>query len=82
MQRCSRSAHREAYTAWTKRQEGYPATAAAHDAVGSWIVEHGRARAAFHREVYHPSWATAGRGHDAPAVGLRERRRRSRRQRL
>ncbi|MFJ9696955.1 MerR family transcriptional regulator [Kitasatospora sp. NPDC101183] len=54
------AAHREAYTALTKRHEGYAAMAAAHDAVGAWLAERGHARSASNREVYHPNWATAG----------------------
>jgi len=52
-------AHREAYTAMTKRHEDYPAMAAAHDAVGAWLAEHGHVRSASNREVYYPNWATA-----------------------
>ncbi|SCE62036.1 MerR family transcriptional regulator [Streptomyces sp. OspMP-M43] len=52
-------AHREAYTALMKRQAGYSAMAAAHDAVGVWIAEHGYAVSASNREVYYPNWATA-----------------------
>ncbi|MFF8599422.1 MerR family transcriptional regulator [Streptomyces sp. NPDC015232] len=52
-------AHREAYTALTKRAGSHPAMAAAHDAVDAWLTARGCVRTASHREVYHPNWATA-----------------------
>ncbi|MFJ8441944.1 MerR family transcriptional regulator [Kitasatospora griseola] len=53
-------AHREAYLTRTKRQAGFAAMAAAHDAVGTWLTDHGHTRSAANREVYYPNWATAG----------------------
>ncbi|WP_217200598.1 MerR family transcriptional regulator [Streptomyces buecherae] len=52
-------AHREAYTALARRDTGYAAMAAAHDAVGAWLHARGHARGGPSREVYHPNWATA-----------------------
>ncbi|WP_406210605.1 MerR family transcriptional regulator [Kitasatospora sp. NBC_01560] len=63
-------AHREAYTALTKRQDGYPAMAAAHDAVGAWLAGHGHARGASNREVYYPNWATAEPGEHVADVAV------------
>ncbi|MFF0479229.1 MerR family transcriptional regulator [Streptomyces sp. NPDC004284] len=63
-------AHREAYTALTKRQEGHPAMAAAHDAVGAWLAGHGYARSGSHREVYYPNWATAEPGEHVADVAV------------
>ncbi|MGW7445159.1 MerR family transcriptional regulator [Kitasatospora sp. NPDC054795] len=51
-------AHREAYTALTRR--GFTAMAAAHDAVGAWAAARGYGRGGPNREVYHPNRATAG----------------------
>ncbi|MGW6687653.1 MerR family transcriptional regulator [Streptomyces sp. NPDC054961] len=63
-------AHREAYTALTKRHDGYPAMAPAHDAVGAWLAERGYARSASNREVYYPSWATAEPGEHVADVAV------------
>lgn len=63
-------AHREAYTALTKRDEGYAAMAAAHDAVGVWLAEHGYTASASNREVYYPNWATAGPGEHVADVAI------------
>ncbi|WP_086830850.1 MerR family transcriptional regulator [Streptomyces sp. NRRL B-24572] len=63
-------AHREAYTALTKRQEGHPVMAAAHDAVGAWLAEHGHARGGSDREVYYPNWATAEPGEHVADVAV------------
>ncbi|MFI1191059.1 MerR family transcriptional regulator [Streptomyces californicus] len=63
-------AHREAYTALTKRDEDYPAMAAAHDAVGVWLAEHGYAVSASNREVYYPNWATAEPGEHVADVAI------------
>ncbi|GAA2459787.1 MerR family transcriptional regulator [Streptomyces glaucus] len=52
-------AHREAYLAVRKGQEGHPAMTAAHDAVGAWLAGHGHVRSGSAREVYYPNWATA-----------------------
>ncbi|MEU3610681.1 MerR family transcriptional regulator [Streptomyces sp. NPDC035033] len=49
-------AHREAYIALPSRARGYPAMAAAHHALGTWLARHGHVRTASHREVYHPNW--------------------------
>ncbi|MFR9793867.1 MerR family transcriptional regulator [Streptomyces sp. MB22_4] len=67
-------AHQEAYTPVTKRHEGYSATAAAHDAVGAWLVEHEYAVSASNREVYYPSWATAEPGEHVADVAIPFRR--------
>ncbi|MFF0228444.1 MerR family transcriptional regulator [Streptomyces sp. NPDC004629] len=63
-------AHREAYTALTKRHDGYPAMAAAHDAVGAWLVEQKYTRSASNREVYYPNWATAEPGEHVADVAV------------
>ncbi|MFJ9611609.1 MerR family transcriptional regulator [Kitasatospora sp. NPDC101176] len=63
-------AHREAYTALTKRQDGYRAMAAAHDAVGAWLAEHRRVRSAADREVYYPNWGTAEPGEHVADVAV------------
>ncbi|MFE0335239.1 MerR family transcriptional regulator, partial [Streptomyces sp. NPDC058955] len=63
-------AHREAYTALTMRPEGHPAMAAAHDAVGAWLAEHGHARDGSDREVYYPNWATAEPGDHVADVAV------------
>ncbi|CAM5506433.1 MerR family transcriptional regulator [Streptomyces californicus] len=63
-------AHREAYTALTKRDEGYAAMAAAHDAVGVWLAEHGYTASASNREVYYPNWATAEPGEHVADVAI------------
>ncbi|MFH8385513.1 MerR family transcriptional regulator [Kitasatospora sp. NPDC018058] len=63
-------AHREAYTALPKRHTDYLATAAAHDAVGAWLAEHGHARSASNREVYYPNWATASPGEHVVDVAV------------
>ncbi|MEU3564884.1 MerR family transcriptional regulator [Kitasatospora sp. NPDC006786] len=51
-------AHREAYTALTRR--GFTAMAAAHDAVGAWAAARGYGRGGPNREVHYPNRATAG----------------------
>ncbi|MFJ8794728.1 MerR family transcriptional regulator [Streptomyces sp. NPDC102462] len=63
-------AHREAYTALTKRHDGYPVMAAAHDAVGAWLAERAYARSASNREVYYPNWATAEPGEHVADVAV------------
>lgn len=63
-------AHREAYTALTKRHDGYPAMAAAHDAVGAWLAERAYARSASNREVYYPNGATAEPGEHVADVAV------------
>ncbi|MGA5822443.1 MerR family transcriptional regulator [Kitasatospora sp. NPDC094028] len=63
-------AHREAYTAVTKGQGGYPAMAAAHDAVGAWLAARGHTRSASNREVYYPNWATAEAGEHVADVAV------------
>ncbi|WP_330240416.1 MerR family transcriptional regulator [Streptomyces sp. NBC_00525] len=55
-------AHREAYTALTKRPDGDPSIPAAHDAVAAWLTAHGHSPTAPNREVYYPNWATAKPG--------------------
>ncbi|MFG2694064.1 MerR family transcriptional regulator [Kitasatospora sp. NPDC048407] len=52
-------AHREAYLTRTKNQAGFAAMAAAHDALGTWLTEHGHTRSAANREIYYPNWPTA-----------------------
>ncbi|MFD5087659.1 MerR family transcriptional regulator [Kitasatospora sp. NPDC058406] len=56
------AAHREAYTALTKRDDAPASGAAVHDAVGAWLTGHGHTRSASNREVYYPNWATAEPG--------------------
>ncbi|WEV24462.1 MerR family transcriptional regulator [Streptomyces sp. 71268] len=62
-------AHREAYTTLARRETGYAAMAAAHDAVGAWPGARGYARGGPSREVYHPNWATAA-SPDEPVVDV------------
>lgn len=62
-------AHRAAYTVVTKRNTGYPAMAAAHDALGAWLTTHGHTRVGPHREVYYPNWTTA-QSPDSPVADV------------
>ncbi|MFI5534062.1 MerR family transcriptional regulator [Kitasatospora sp. NPDC051853] len=64
------SASREAYVALPKRHGGYQAMAAAHDAVGAWLIERGHARSGPNREVYYPRWADAADGEHVVDVAV------------